>query len=159
MHRIEFSKHEMNYLSDYIKFADAKAGVIIGINALLIKEVFSKFQPKQLYTLQDFLGLLGVMVLLIGICFLISVVLPRTNFKASKGIIFWDNIKKYDSPSDYISDIIALDELKLSEKLAEQNFYLAKTASRKYLFLVIGFWVSTVGALFSSCWFCFSYFI
>ncbi|OKL38235.1 Pycsar system effector family protein [Domibacillus mangrovi] len=143
--KVDFIKHHHNYLIDQIKFADVKAAGLITVNGLIINLLFKKIS-SDIYETIHFFSLFGCLMLLLAIVFSLLVVFPRTNAKAPKGLIFWDNITAM-SKDAYIKEMkeISLDDL--AEKMTEQNYFLANTAKRKFSVLKRAFYVSFLGYL------------
>src|SRR5699024_11642754 len=88
MKKDEFIKLHQSYLSDYIKFADAKALAIITINGFILKFKFSNININFNNT-QSFFNFLGFISLVISIVLAAYVVYRSTYNKSEKGIIFW----------------------------------------------------------------------
>jgi hypothetical protein len=146
MKREDFNKQEMSYLTDFIKFADTKAGVLVGFDSLLVKVAFGNITPHFLRTFTDFTDLLGLLILFLAILFALLVVFPRTRSKPHEGFIFWENIIQFKTASRYESHLSSLDENEIDRIAAEQNFHLAVTANRKYRMLKKSFWYSAIGS-------------
>ncbi|OOR02893.1 hypothetical protein BW900_29985 [Bacillus mycoides] len=141
--KIDFIKHHHNYLNDYIKFADVKAAGLVTANGLIIRLLFSSLS-NNVYETIHFFSLFGCLVLLISIIFSILVVVPRTNAKASKGLIFWENVFAMDK-EEFIKEVSEISSEDLNKKLIEQNYFLAATANKKYVVLRRAFHVSFLG--------------
>ncbi|UXS29339.1 DUF5706 domain-containing protein [Staphylococcus delphini] len=139
MKKDEFIKLHQSYLSDYIKFADAKALAIITINGFILK-----FNLFNINNTQYFFNFIGFISLVISIVLAAYVVYPRTNNKSEKGIIFWDNVNRVKE-EEFLNQIKLETEETLQDKIIQQNYFLAKTASRKYKILRIIFFVSAGG--------------
>lgn len=143
MKKDDFIKLHQSYLSDYIKFADAKALAIITINGFVLKFNFSKININFNNT-QSFFSFIGFISLILSIVLAAYVVYPRTNNKSETGIIFWDNINRMEE-KEFIDKVQFEKEEKLQEKMIQQNYFLAKTASMKYSVLRKIFMISTFG--------------
>ncbi|UTI88098.1 DUF5706 domain-containing protein [Mammaliicoccus sciuri] len=149
MKKDDFIKLHQSYLSDYIKFADAKALAIITINGFILKFNFSNININFNNT-QSFFNFIGFISLVISIVLAAYVVYPRTNNKSEKGIIFWDNVNRVKE-EEFLNQIKLETEETLQDKIIQQNYFLAKTkrggkrASRKYKILRIIFFVSAGG--------------
>jgi hypothetical protein len=126
------------YVNEYIRFADTKAGFAITVVSLVIAAAFTSDIPWALHLAGDrgcpswalawgFL-LTGVSCIILGI----SVVYPRTSNKPPKGLVFWENVTQHASAIDYSSFFCAQPEESLVKLLAEQHYYLSWTAQRKY---------------------------
>lgn len=149
----EFVKHHHDYLNNYIKFADAKALGVITINGLVMKMVYG-YLTNNMNDTKSFILLSGFVLLIIGIVLSVLVVFPRTTNKRVSGLIFWENVNCFEK-SEYIDQINSISEQKLFNKMVEQNYYLAKTVTRKYsilrkafLFSLLGYILLIVAGLF-----------
>lgn len=143
MKKDEFIKLHQSYLSDYIKFADAKALAIITINGFILKFNFSNININFNNT-QSFFNFIGFISLVISIVLAAYVVYPRTNNKSEKGIIFWDNVNRVKE-EEFLNQIKLETEETLQDKIIQQNYFLAKTVSMKYAVLRKIFMISTFG--------------
>lgn len=141
----DFVKHHHNYLNDYIKFADAKALGVITINGLVMKMVYDHL-TNNINETKYFLLLLGFILLIIGIVFSALVVFPRTSDKQEKGLIFWENVNSFVK-DEYVKEINNISEKELFDKMVEQNYFLAVTATKKYSVLRLAFLFSFLGYL------------
>ncbi|UXV42429.1 Pycsar system effector family protein [Staphylococcus simulans] len=139
MKKDEFIKLHQSYLNNYIKFAYAKALAIITINGFILK-----FNSSNINNAQYFFDFIGFISLVISIVLAAYVVYPRTNNKSEKGIIFWDNVNRVKE-EEFLNQIKLETEETLQDKIIQQNYFLAKTASRKYKILRIIFFVSAGG--------------
>lgn len=163
MNKADFNKQEMTYIQDSIKFADTKAGALLGMDGLITKLAFDEIRSESgtLYRIGDSLGLFNLTLLIVGVVFLLAgivlaifVVFPRSSSKLHKGFIFWENVAEYKSAKEYTNEFMNLPEDEIDRKIAEENYYLATTATRKYQVLRHGFWVSSIGVslfLISTC--------
>ncbi|QSO49183.1 Pycsar system effector family protein [Alicyclobacillus mengziensis] len=143
----DFNKNEMSYLNDYIKFADTKAGALVGLDGLMLKFDLNQFATPLTYTPSQLIGILALVILLLAIVLDVLVVFPRTGSKPRRGAIFWDNVVQFKRAAQYQSYVLGLDENELNKIMAEQNFHLAETAHRKYHVLKSAFWASAFGAI------------
>ena len=94
----------------------------------------------------NFLCLLGCLLLLVGVIFSLLVLLPRTNDKPERGLIFWENVSVYVR-DEYINDLKSMKVNSLLEKMIEQNYFLSKVASKKYSVLRKAFLFTSSGIL------------
>lgn len=143
MEKGDFVKHHNSYLNDYIKFADAKALAIITVNGLIISIIY-KYLSNNLVETKYFFVLTSCILLFFAIFFAVLVVYPRTSAKNSNGLIFWENVSSLDKEK-YMTEVLNTEEEGLLEKMIEQNYFLSKTATRKYKVLRKGFWFSGFG--------------
>ncbi|EPM8107719.1 Pycsar system effector family protein [Enterococcus hirae] len=131
----EFSTFHNKYLNDYIQFADTKAAIFISINGIVLGYIFSqlnKLKSINIMETNQFFLVLSIFLLLIAYVFLFLVIFPRRKFKSGNGIIFWYDVSTYKEPSKYVEKVENIDNDELVNAITEQNFYLSKTAQKKY---------------------------
>jgi hypothetical protein len=154
MNRTEYNRFEIGYLTDNIKFADSKAGVLIGVDGLLLRSAIDYFDSHGItiaslvesFSMRLF-PVLGAAFLIAGIVLSLAVVFPRRGAGAKKGFIFWENIAQYPSAREYTKDLMNTGEEELDKNMAEQHYYVSMTATKKYTLLRRAFWASSLGAL------------
>ena len=96
MNRTDYNRFEISYLTDNIKFADSKAGVLIGMDGLLLRAGIDYFNsagitPQTLFTSSASVGRLSVIFgsffLIIGIILALAVVFPRRASGLRQGFV------------------------------------------------------------------------
>lgn len=120
------------YLTDYIRVADSKATVMLGVVGALLAAVLA--QSSHPHAKGIWVYYASVIITIVAIVVQILVIWPRTEFKRRKGLIFWDNISAHDQ-DDYRQKVSEIDEAGIVIELANQAHNLASTASRKYRIL------------------------
>jgi hypothetical protein len=157
MNKTDYNRLEITYLTDNIKFADSKAGVLIGMDGLLLKAAIDYFKSakitlesliESLTFFERFFVIFGSLFLIIGIFLAIAVVFPRRSSGSKEGLIFWESIAKYPSPDEYTKELMNTTDDEIDRKMAEQQYYVSITATKKYNMLRRAFWASSIGALF-----------
>jgi Family of unknown function (DUF5706) len=156
MNRTDYNRFEISYLTDNIKFADSKAGVLIGMDGLLLRAAIDYFKSagitiETIFAPTVSVGLLSVIFgsvfLIIGIILALAVVFPRRTSGLRQGFVYWESIAKYPSAHDYTDDVMKISEDDLDRQMAQQQYYISITATRKYRMLRRAFWVSSFGAV------------
>jgi pycsar effector protein len=156
MNKTDYNRFEISYLTDNIKFADSKAGVLIGMDGLLLRAAIDYFKSAGITietilvsstSVGRFSVIFGSFFLIIGIILALAVVFPRRASGLRQGFVFWESIAKYLSAHDYIEDVMKVSEDELDRKMAEQQYYVSVTATQKYRMLRRAFWVSSLGAI------------
>ena len=156
MNRTDYNRFELSYLTDNVKFADSKAGVLIGLDGLLLRAAIDYFKSagiafgSLLESLMSsaFFLIFGSAFLILGIILALTVVFPRRASGAKRGLVFWENIAKYPSADEYTEEVMKVTEEELDRRMAEQQYYVSMTATKKYHMLRRAFWASSLGALF-----------
>lgn len=147
----DYHKHNLVYIGDYIKFADAKAGVALSLNLVLLGFLGGKtkgigYKNLSLIDLGMYLSLL--FLLISAYMFIWKILWPRYP-KSTEYYMSWGGIATFSTKDDY------LDRLKLKfenedeflKDMAIQNYDLARVATQKYFFLKVGFVLLTMGGL------------
>lgn len=157
MNRTDYNRFEITYLQDNVKFADSKAGVLIAIDGLLLRAAIDYFNAagitfeslfESLTLSERFFLIFAAAFLIIGIILSVAVVFPRRGSGVKKGFVFWESIANYPSADEYTKDLMNITEDDLDRKMAEQQYYVSITATKKYNMLRRAFWASSIGALF-----------
>lgn len=157
MNRTDYNRFEISYITDNIKFADSKAGILIGMDGLLLRAAVEYFNSagitfesllESLVLSERFFLIFGSASLIVGIILSIAVVFPRRGSGVKRGFVFWESIAQYPSAADYTKDLMEITEEELDRKMAEQQYYVSLAATKKYNMLRRAFWASSLGALF-----------
>lgn len=157
MNRTDYNRFEIGYLTDNIKFADSKAGVLIGMDGLMLRAAVDFFNSAgitsdSLFASSTSLGhisvILGAAFLIAGIILSLAVVFPRRGSGIQRGFVFWESIAKYPSADEYTKDVMNITEEELDRKMSQQQYFVSLTATKKYNMLRRAFIVSSGGALF-----------
>ncbi|MBV9124412.1 MAG: hypothetical protein JO112_13715 [Planctomycetes bacterium] len=156
--RIAFVWKAHEYTGELIRFADAKASVILALTTGLLTILFgAKIQRHFLkislnLTQQDTrdillaAGSLGSLVsLAVAIGFAISVVVPRAGKAGRNSLLFWQGILQYQNPQDYVAELFLQNPAQLTMHLAEHLFILARICRTKYLRVRWSIWLAALG--------------
>lgn len=137
----DYHKHQSVYISDYIKFADAKAGATLGVAGVFfaffaneLKGLWKKGFNESVYHHWPFYAYgISLVVLGIGILYLMSTIWPR--YKIDKEYYHsWGGIAAFNLADDYKSALKRelMGEEEFLESLAAQNYTLATICKTKY---------------------------
>ncbi|MEO2212769.1 Pycsar system effector family protein [Paenibacillus amylolyticus] len=155
---IDYHKHNAVYISDYIKFVDAKAGIAFGLNIALVG-LFAK-TLKESWTitalkLSDLLLIFSLLSLLISLYFILWKVLWPRYVKNTQFYHSWGGIASFPHIDDYYTHLKQQPEGKFLKDLAAQNYSLAQVSVKKYqhferavIFLTAGGILGVAGWLF-----------
>lgn len=136
---LEHARFTNAYVTDYIKFADAKAGAITagssaGLAALgaLANTVLSKPALEcGWHVIAIICAVLGGLVLLGSVAFALMSLIPRV--QASSGSLFsFPDICKRSLP-DYVASLCGLDDRKALDQLSSQNHTLCVVLNTKFV--------------------------
>ena len=156
----EFGRNNNNYLNEYIRFADTKAGILLAIEGgFLVKlsdnwsKILSNISGGKDLTpifsieLQLTLLVIATIIMLLSTIATLWVIIPRLGEKSKRGYIFWENIAEFPSAKKYVEEVFELSKKELDSILLEQNYYLARTAKRKYRVLRLAFILGSIAIL------------
>jgi hypothetical protein len=143
-----------SYTNDYIRFADAKAGFVVGFASAVLwalfagkcHEMFISVAPRQ-WTGLAWMSLASYVSLLASILASITAVSPRLWAGASKGLIFWQSVVRYGDADAYATAALAVPSEELPNHLAHHVFVLASVSCRKYAWVNAAILSLTVGGL------------
>lgn len=151
MELTRFTEVQLMYIQDQIKFADTKAGFIAAAGGAIIQfaltvvgRVKASLGAMFLVRLDLYAALL---LCVVGVVVAFWAIIPRTNWRHEKGVVFWGNVAEFASHKEYSAQLFRMHEHDLHVSLTEQIFFLAKTAVRKYTLTHRGFVLIGVSAL------------
>lgn len=150
----EIASSIREYISVYISLADAKAGILIGVDSGLLAAFYfhgpKLFQKSfNIWGVLDVISFLGYLFLVGGIYSALLVVWPRTSSVKQKGLISWIHVSNYDKVEAYIQDIFSANESQIVENLYRLNYDLAVICKRKYHWLSSAFKLTVIGCIIS----------
>lgn len=124
-----------DHLNQYISLADNKASILLTAQIAFLG-LFANAMRQLVFesTVVWWSTLLSAGLAVVGIFLSGWVVYPRTP-KPETGLIFWENIVKYDSSTKFWNEIEDLEEGEARKELVEQNYDLAAVAHNKYKYL------------------------
>jgi hypothetical protein len=137
-----FGKGVNDYYNNNISLTDAKAGAILAVNFILLGGLIN-IDICHCSAISCYLSAISTFI---SIFFCVIVIYPRLP-KAEKGLIFWENLKSYNSIYDYLNDIRQLDISKVEEEYAKQNWYVSKILSLKNYYTriaIVSFCISLI---------------
>lgn len=121
-----FSKGVNDYLNHFITVTDAKAAALLATNFIILGGLVNiNFSRSVAYC-----------YLCSGICCIASILFccialyPRLP-KSKKGLIFWENIKVFETQKEYLNQVALLTAETLEIEYANQNWLVSKVLSTK----------------------------
>lgn len=147
----DYHKHNLIYISDYIKFADAKAGVALSLNLVLLGFLGAEAKGiglKNLSLLEVGLYMSLLLLLAAVYIFIWKILWPRYP-NSTDYYMSWGGIAAFSTKDDYLNRLKQKceNEEEFLKDMAIQNYDLARVATKKYFFLKVGFIFLTVGGL------------
>ncbi|WP_342577301.1 Pycsar system effector family protein [Psychrobacillus sp. FSL K6-2843] len=145
----DYHKHNITYISDYIKFADTKAGVALSLNLLMIGFLgkASKEIGFNYLSITDVGMYLSLIFLLTSAYFFIFRILWPRYSQNTDFYMSWGGIGSFSNQNDYLIRLGSKSEDEFLEDMAIQNYDLSKVAVAKYSNLKLGFTFLSIGTL------------
>jgi len=151
---LDFAWNVHEYINEYIRFADAKAGAVIAFASALIAALYAAGLHKQVLTKplseSGWFGVLAVAAfLLLGTGVLLAgyAIRPRLINRQSQGFVFWGSILGYGTSTDLWRAFQNQAEEHLTEHLVHHLHTLAHVCDRKYFWVGVSMWCTFVGGL------------
>jgi hypothetical protein len=145
----DYHKHNLIYISDYIKFADGKAGVALGATLVMLgffgKE--AKYNGIDCLSLFDYSLIIGLFPLLIACYFFVWKVLWPRYVTDTTLYMSWGGIGSFRTNQEYVDVLSNKDRISFLNDMAEQNYSLSKVCIKKYANLKLGFICLSIGAV------------
>lgn len=145
----DYHKHNLVYISDYIKFADGKAGIALGATLVMLG-FFGRQVKKNGFTdltFAEYSLILGLLLLVGAIyVFMLKVLWPKYPSDTT-AYMSWGGIGAFPNSSEYTNRINSLSNEQFINSLADQNYSIARVCLGKYQNLKYGFILMTVGAV------------
>ena len=143
-----------SYTNDYIRFSDAKSGVVIGFAAATLGALYATgaFATIRATTPGDWSAL--DKTLLAAVAFLVAGALaaawsmrPRLDDKQPRGFVFWESVRAHDSASEFHLAYSRQSEADLDAHLAEHLYALSTITSKKFYWSAWGVLCGMAGGL------------
>ncbi|MDU7472354.1 MAG: DUF5706 domain-containing protein [Paenibacillus macerans] len=131
----DYHKHNSVYISDYIKFADTKAGVALGINVALIGIFAETLKSSWTITalkLSDLFLMVSLLSLIVALYYILWRVLWPRYVKSTELYLSWGGIGSFPTKEDYYNHLKQQPEAQFLKDLATQNYSLAQVCIKKY---------------------------
>ena len=138
----DFVYSQNDYLNNYIQFADTKSAIFITVNGVLMGFLYTQFKetlPFELEKSKHLVLLVSIGLLLLSYVFLFLVIFPRRSYRSGNGIVFWEDVATYKDAESYKMKVSETPQDSFEEVMIDQNYYLAKTATKKYKNLHLSF--------------------
>lgn len=124
----------LQMINEWIKFADAKAGIIFATNGVILTILFSQGEsPSCVSTLCASAYNLGLIGILISLIIAVKIVLPNLKTGSQQSNIFFWQIARFKSGSEYEA-AISSEHYIVAQDITNQIWINSKIASKKYCF-------------------------
>ncbi|WP_342477625.1 Pycsar system effector family protein [Paenibacillus sp. FSL H7-0350] len=155
--QFDYHKHQSVYISDYIKFADAKAGITLSVVGVLfaffsleMKDLWKDGITDALHDYPFYLYLVFLLGMAAGMYFLSRVIWPR--YSIDKSLYHsWGGIGAFNTSNDYVTEMKRRFQNKnaFADELMKQNHALAIICKKKYFWIYLAYktlGISIIGA-------------
>lgn len=138
------------YIQEYVRFADTKAGVAIVVISTVLGLCYSKDMHHSFVSANVFnWGLVAWFSLLVYVALAAStllatlVIVPRLTAAPPKGFVFWHSIAGHKSAQAFASELGNVTDDELRKHLAHQVYAISCICKQKYLFIKLSLWCGT----------------
>jgi uncharacterized integral membrane protein len=149
----EFLWNTHQYLNEYIRFSDAKAGVVIVFASGIIAAMYSVQLHVAVFSAWpagwrwlEWAAAAGFALLAAAVILSVWAIRPRLTNSQRQGFIFWDSIRGFSSAADFRRALLTQNSTGMAEHLAEHLFTLAGVSHRKYFCVSLSIWAALLGA-------------
>ncbi len=149
----DFLWNTHQYLNEYIRFSDAKAGVVIVFASGIIAAMYSAQLHVAVFSTWpadwrwlEWTSAAGFALLATAVLLSVWAIRPRLTNKQPKGFIFWDSIRGFSSAADFRRAFQTQNKSGMAGHLAEHLFTLAGVSHRKYFWVSLSIWATLFGA-------------
>ncbi|MEK4853865.1 Pycsar system effector family protein [Paenibacillus sp. FSL H7-0756] len=160
--QFDYHKHQSVYISDYIKFADSKAGITLSVVGVVfaffsleMKKLWDKGIAEAPLGYPFYFYLVFLLGIVAGMYFLGRAIWPRYLIDKSK-YHSWGGIAAFDTDDNYVTEMKRKfqNNTNFLEELMKQNHSIATICKKKYFWIRLAYktlGISVVGA--SLTWF------
>jgi hypothetical protein len=156
--QLDFLWKQHAYISDFIKFADAKSGLIISLTlgylAVLLSTA-SRFRPLlpqhflRTVTCTQLFACTTLVVLFVSMMCAVWAIYPRLKIGPGIGPISWVEISSFSTPEIFVHASTSLSPTSAVRLMARQNYYMSKVCRRKNQLIQRSLLFSVIGAVIS----------
>jgi Family of unknown function (DUF5706) len=156
--QLDFLWKQHAYISDFIKFADAKSGLIISLTlayiAVLLSAAsrFRSLLPQhflQAVTCTQLFACMTLVCLCVSMVCAVWTVYPRLKIGPGMGPISWVEISSFSTPEMFVHASTSLSAASAVRLMARQNYYMSKVCRRKNQWIQRSLVLLIIGALIS----------
>jgi hypothetical protein len=154
----EFLWKVHGYTSEFIRFADTKAALVVAWSSTLISGLFGlkahrllsphRFTTDAIDVCTTVGGVAAAVAfssLVVAFLIAMTIIMPRLWTKRKIGLIFWENIQGYKSAEQFLAALAQ--EQGFVNAIADHVFMVSAVCQRKYRRLKLAIGLSLVGGL------------
>lgn len=149
---LDYQKQNMNYIGDYIKFTDQKAGISLTVCLALLAFYGALLKKMGLHHVNIWIVgfFIGLLLILAAVYLLIWKVIWPRYVKGDQNYLSWSGIATFDNSNDYAKRMLQINATNLARDLCKQNYELAKVCVHKNDNLRLAFIFLSSGAVLST---------
>jgi hypothetical protein len=148
--RVDFLWNVHSYLNEYVRFADAKAGLVVAWTSTLVGVlVAAKFQDGFGRSLLGVVGLVRFVCLLGGFASAFLAVAPRLGTTQPTGFVFWKSILAHKTREQFLARLTEQSPKNLEQHVAGHLYDLAETCKSKFAWVNRSIVLAFVGSILS----------
>jgi len=148
--RLDYFWKAHSYVSDYIRFADAKAGAVIAWSTTVGGALIAKgFYDGSACPWHSIWRLAGLALLIAGALSAIAAIGPRLRTSQTRGFIFWESVLGHGGKAGFTTAAKSITEGEALKHVAEHLFDLAAICRRKYWWVNLGILLALAGSAVS----------
>ncbi len=124
--------------NEYIRFADAKAGIVLGVVGGILTSEVAKAGPRMnelpmgQWTFAEWGAFSSMVLLLLSALAAGLAIAPRSNRDRKRGFIFWSGVREYPTSDQFASAVAAHTASQLQDAVADHVYTLAGIADTKF---------------------------
>lgn len=142
-----------SYINEYIRYADTKAALVIAYASAMIGVLYARGLHKTFtehaigtWSLRVYLSAGAFSLLAVSILLAACSVAPRLSTHGDRGFVFWDDIRRHDSPDSYNGALCSLSSEDLTSQLSTHIFSLSGIAKNKFRLVGFSSWTALIGS-------------
>ncbi len=148
----DFAAFHEGYIRHYIALADTKAGVIFTLAAGIIGYLINDDEIQATIVAPScssafFVLILALLSLGLVAALAFFVIAPRLSAPSNEGLVFFGAVAKKASSEDFVTEITASPDERLTEARLKHCYDTATVCFRKYELLKVAIWLTPISLL------------
>ena len=134
--RSAFVDQQQMHLANSLRFADTKAGALIGVCGLVLPQTLFLLESEIM--LQKILYIFALILIAVGILISFLVVLPTSKNSKAKGSVYWEHIQNY-TQQEFMAQVKTMNNEQFMDYWLENNYIQSVILTRKFRYLSYSF--------------------
>lgn len=128
---VQIAQDVNSYLNRYVNIADAKAAALLATDLAVGSSALRMSSEQSSTNLVNGLAIAAITFSLLAAG---AVLFPRLP-KGSRGLIFWEDIREYNSLSSYSEEFRTSTDEELAAQYVSQNWHISRVLNSKHTLL------------------------